>query len=224
LRKKDHPTDYFLNSSHSVVYYPLKSHRSQSLYAQNDHDDRLAPYSRKSPVPSRLQYNSHAASNVKPLVTENMTHDRNGYVDDFSLIGKNDLWDDNQKPSVSVDEVLQTASTVRENIPLLGGSVETLRMPRHFNHNVNFSTLPYQPYSDTMIKGSDSHLSRSNESGIGATIPKSCLPTVLDRHLTLAPRFASNSSGVAVTSCPGSAMRSTSVTGETLPLHGKYNR
>jgi hypothetical protein len=220
LRNKDHPADY-LSSSHSV-YYPLKSHRSQSLYAQNDLDDRLASYSRKSPVPSRLQYNSHAESNVKPLVTETVTHDRNGYVDDFSLTDKNDMWDDSQRSSVPVDEVLQMSSTL--NVPLHGGHMETLRMPRHFNHNVNFSTSPYQFLcTDTMMKGSDSHLSRSNESGIGATIPKSCLPTVLDQHLSSAPRFASKNSSVA-TSCPVSAVRSASVTGETLPLSGKYNR
>jgi hypothetical protein len=223
LRNKDHPTDYLLSSSHSV-YCPLTSHRSQSLYAQNDLDDRLASYSRKSPVPSRLKYNSHADTNVKPLVTETVAHDRNGYVDDFNVIDKNDTWDDSQRASVSVDEALQTASIVRENVPFHGGRVETLRMPRHFNHNVNFSTLPYESlYSDTMIKGSDSHLSRSNESGIGAAIPKSCLPSVLDQHLSSAPRFASKNSSVA-TSCPVRAVRSASVTGETLPLHGKYNR
>jgi hypothetical protein len=172
-----------------------------------------------------LQYNSHAESNVKHLVTKNVTRDRNGNVDDFSLIDKSDMWDENQKASVFVDGVLQTTSAVRENVHFLGGSVETLRMPRHFNHNVNFNALPYQSlYSDTMIKGSDSHLSRCNESGIGATIPKSCLPTVLDRHLSLAPRFVSNNSSVAVTSCPGSAVRSASFTGETLPLHEKYTR
>ncbi|PNF32719.1 hypothetical protein B7P43_G11585 [Cryptotermes secundus] len=223
MRKKDHPADCLLHSSHSI-YYPLKSHRSHSLYAQNDYD-RLPPCSRKSPVLSKLQYNSLAESNVKPLVTKNVTRDRNGNVDDFILIDKSDVWDDNQKASVSVDEVLQTTSTVRENIPFLGGSVENLRMPRHFNHNVNFSTLPYQSlYSDTMIKASDSHLSRSNESGTGATIPKSCLPAVLDRHLSLPPRFDSNNSSIAVTSCPGSAVVSASVTGETSPLHGKYKR
>jgi hypothetical protein len=224
LRKKDPPADSLLSSSHSI-YYPLKSYRSQSLYAQSDLDDRLASYSRKSPVLPRLQHISHAESNIKPLAKETMTHDRNGYVDDFSLFDKNGLRDDSQKAPVSVDEVLQTAPTVRENVPFRGGHVETLRMPRHFNHNVNFGTLPYQSlYSDTMIKGSDSHLSKFNESGIGASIPKPCLPTVLDRHLSSAPRFASKNSSVAITSCPDSAVRSASITGETVPLHGKYNR
>lgn len=221
LRKKDHPADYLLCSSHSV-YYPLNSHRSQSLYAQNYNDNRLPLCNRKSPAPSRLQYNSHAESNVKPLVTKDGSHGRNGYVDDFSLIDKHDMWDDSQKASVSVDEILQTASTVRENAPFHGGIVETLQMPRHFNHNVNFSTLPYQSlYSDTMVKGSDSHPSRSNESGIRS---KSGMPAVLDWHLSLAPKFANNISSIAVTSCPGSAVRSASVTRETLPLHGKYKR
>jgi hypothetical protein len=219
LRKKNHPADYVSSSSHSL-YHTLKPRRSQSVYAQSDYDDR--PYSR-SPFPSRSQHSFLAEGNANLSSTENVTHDMNGYVNDLSSTDKNDLWGDKSKPSLSVDENMQTLSTVGKNMQFLGGSVEALRMPRHFNHNVNSNTSLYHPlYSGTMRRGSDCRLSKSTESSIGASIPKSCLPTIWDRHLP--PRFASNSSSVTVTSHPNSAVRLGSVAGETLPLHGKYNR
>jgi hypothetical protein len=215
LRKMDHPTDY------ASMYHLLKPYRSQSVYAQNDYDDRLATYSRRSSVSPRLHPSSYTEFDAKPLITENVTQDMNGCVDDFSSTIKNDLLEGNQKTSVSVGEPIHTG----ENMSFLGGSMDTLQMPRHFNHNANLNTLQYQPlYSDTIRRGSDSRLSRSTESNIGTAIAKSRLPTVWDQHLSLAPGFANSSSSIAGTSCPDSAVRLGSVAGETLPLHGKYNR
>lgn len=223
LRKKGHSVDYVPNTSHSI-HHSLKSHRSQSLYAQNDYDDGLSSYTRRSPVPYRSQYSSHTEGYLNSLRAENMTNEMNEYVDDFSLTDKNDLWDGRQKASAPVDEAVQTVLSVGESLPVLGGGTETLRMPRHFQHNVNHDILPYQPlYSDPMIRGSDSHLSRSSECSIGTAIPKSPLPTVRDRHLSLAAGFASKSNCAEVLSAD-SAVQSGSVAGETLPLRGKCNR
>jgi hypothetical protein len=152
-----------------------------------------------------------------------MTGEMSEYVDDISLTDKNDLWDGSQKASVPVDEAGQTALCAGESVPVLGRSTETLRMPRHFQHSVNQDNLPYQPlYSDTMIRGTDSCFSRSTEFSIGTAIPKSHLPTIRDRHSSLVPGFSSKSS-VGVTG-PDSAVHLGSVSGESLPLHGKCNR
>lgn len=222
LRKKGRSVDYVTNTCHSV-HLPLKSHRSQSLYAQNDYDDGLASYTRRSPIPYRSQHSSYTEGYLNSLRAENMTNEMSEYVDDFSLTDKNDLWDGSQKASVPLDKAVQTALSVGESVPVLGGSTETLRMPRHFQHDVNHDTLPYQPLYSTMIRGSDSHLSRSTESCIGTAIPKSHLPTIRDRHLSLAPGLASKNNCVAVTS-PDNAVQLGSVAGETLPLHGECNR
>ena len=222
LRKKGHSVDYEPNTSHSV-HLPLKSHRSQSLHAQNDYNDRLSSYARRSPVPYTSQHSSYTEGCINSLHAENMPSEINEYVDDFSLTDKNDLWDGSQRATVPVDEAVQTALYAGESVPVLGGSTETLQIPRHFKHNANQDTLPYQPsYSDTMIRDSDSHLSRSTESSAGTAIPKSHLPTIRDRHSSLAPGFASKSC-FAVTS-PDSAVQLGSVAGESLSLHGKCNR
>lgn len=222
LRKKGHSVDYMINTSHSLQL-PLKSHRSQSLHAQNDYNDRLSSYARRSPVPHTSQHSSHTEGYVNSLHAENMTSEMSEYVDDISVTDKNDLLDGSQKASVPVDEAGKRALCAGESVPVLGGSTETLRMPRHFQHNVNQDALPYQPlYSDTTIKGSESCFSRSTESSIGTAIPKSHLPTIRDRHSSLAPGFASKSS-VGVTG-PDSAVHLGSVAGESLPLHGKCNR
>jgi hypothetical protein len=220
LRKKDHPTDY------ASVYHFLKPYRSQSVYAQNDYDDRLAAYSRRSSVSPRSHLRSCTESNAKPVITEYVTQDMNGCVNDFSVTNKKDLLEGDQKTSVSVSEAVQAESTAGENMSFYGDSMETFRMPRHFNHNVNQSTLQHQPtYSDTLRRGSDSRLLRPTESSTGTSIPKSRLPTVWDQHLTPVPGFASSSSSsAAATGHPDSAMTLGSVAGETLPLHGKYNR
>jgi len=222
LRKKGHSVDYAINTSHSV-HLPLKSHRSQSFHVQNDYNDRLSSYARRSPVPYTSQHSSYTEGCVNSLHAENMTSEMSEYVDDISVTDKNDLWDGSQKASVPVDEAGQTALCAGGSVPVLGGSTETLRMPRHFQYNVHQDTLPYQSlYPDTMIRGSDSCFSRSTESSIGTAIPKSHLPTIRDRHSSLAPGFASKSS-VGVTG-PDSAVHLGSVAGESLPLHGKCNR
>ncbi|KAJ4439660.1 hypothetical protein ANN_07788 [Periplaneta americana] len=214
-RKKENPSDHILGSSLSS-YRPSKPHRSQSLYSQSDYDDRLAPYNRKSPIPLKLQQNCYTEGNGNWPGTENAAHDMNGYVDGLSSV---ENWDGSQKSSQVADDL----PVSEENFRYLGGSTETLRLPRHFNHNLNLGSIPYQRiplHSDAMRRGSDSRLSRSTESNIGVTVPKLQLPMAWDRQLT-SPRFMSNSSGVAVSS---RSDRQGSVAGETLPLHGKYNR
>ncbi|XP_021925658.1 uncharacterized protein LOC110832713 isoform X2 [Zootermopsis nevadensis] len=218
-RKMDHPADY------ASMYHLRKPYRSQSVLAENDYDDGLATYSRRSSVSPRSHPSSYTDYDFKPLITENVTKDMNGFVDDFSLTDQNYLPKHNQGTSVSSGEGMQTRSTAGENVSFLGGSVEKLRMPRHFNHNVNFNTSQYQPlYSDTIRRGSDSRLSRSTESDIGTAIVKSRLPTIWNQHLSVAPGYASSSSSVAGASYPDDAMRLGLVAGETSPLHGKYNR
>ncbi|XP_069703299.1 uncharacterized protein Nuak isoform X1 [Periplaneta americana] len=214
-RKKENPSDHILGSSLSS-YRPSKPHRSQSLYSQSDYDDRLAPYNRKSPIPLKLQQNCYTEGSGNWPGTENAAHDMNGYVDGLSSA---ENWDGSQKSSQVADDL----PVSEENFRYLGGSTETLRLPRHFNHNLNLGSIPYQRiplHSDAMRRGSDSRLSRSTESNIGVTVPKLQLPMAWDRQLT-SPRFMSNSSGVAVSS---RSDRQGSVAGETLPLHGKYNR
>jgi hypothetical protein len=224
FRKKDHSLDYVTSTSHSV-HLPVKSHRSQSLCAQNDYDDRLASCSIRSPIPYRSQHSSHTEGCISSIHAENMTNEMSGYVDEFRLTDKNDLWDGSQKTSVPVDEAVQTALSVGESVPVLGGSTETPRMPRHFQHNVNSDTLLCQPlYSDTMIRGSDSHLSRSTESCIGTNSPKSHLPTIRDRHLSLASGFATSKGNCVAVTSPDSAVPVGALAGESLPLHGKCNR
>ncbi|PSN51078.1 hypothetical protein C0J52_01504, partial [Blattella germanica] len=184
-RKKEHHHHHHHHSSHRE-----KPSRSQSFY---DYDSRFTTFNRKSPLPLRSQTSYQGDLSSNSLGTENDNHDMNGYVE-----STRELRDENLRGEVP------------SNVHCLGGSMETLRMPRHFNSKINLGTPSYHvpTYSGPVRRASDSHLSRSMESSVGSIIPRSQLPISTSRYSS------------TLISPSDSMMRM----GDTLPMHGKYTR